>query len=316
MPSFPHTLIGLGPFANLSCQIVFTKPSVSVIHPDGHSILEGWREQHAPHLWCLPLQTNLPNVLATALLDQHEEPGPRGSTANFLISSPIPTIQSPPPSLNPTPDRPPATTSTNQLHPSQGFGAVNNVGHTCFISYKCGVAEALALAAQASKTSFDVRSLDLPSVGALVGFYHACLGFPIKQTWLEAIKADNCESFDGLTYSNAARYCPDADETIMGHLAQQCQNVHSTKARPSVPNQSPLLSAKAPQASTLPSNEVYIRVYPISKLYMDNTGRFPIKACSGNQYVMIAYHVDGNLISRKPSKAGATHTALLHTMSS
>ena len=41
MPSFPDTLIGLGPFADLGCQIVFTKTAVSIIHPDGHSILEG-----------------------------------------------------------------------------------------------------------------------------------------------------------------------------------------------------------------------------------------------------------------------------------
>ena len=41
MPSFPHTLIGLGPFADLGCQIVFTKTAVSVIHLEGHSILEG-----------------------------------------------------------------------------------------------------------------------------------------------------------------------------------------------------------------------------------------------------------------------------------
>jgi hypothetical protein len=41
MPSFPDTLIGLGPFADLGCQIVFTKTTVSIIHPNGHSILEG-----------------------------------------------------------------------------------------------------------------------------------------------------------------------------------------------------------------------------------------------------------------------------------
>ena len=35
---------------------------------------------------------------------------------------------------------------------------------------------------------------------------------------------------------------------------------------------------------------------PISKLYTDNTGRFPIHARSGNQYIMIAYHCDVNLI--------------------
>jgi hypothetical protein len=66
------------------------------------------------------------------------------------------------------------------------------------------------LATRAAYTPFDPRSLDLPSIGALVGFYHACLGFLVKQTWLDAIKAGNCNTFDGL-----ARYCLDADETIM-----------------------------------------------------------------------------------------------------
>jgi hypothetical protein len=68
----------------------------------------------------------------------------------------------------------------------------------------------------------------------LVGFYHACLGFPVQQTWLDTIKASNCDTFDGLTYSNAARYCPDADKTIMGHLAQQRQNVWSKKPKPAL----------------------------------------------------------------------------------
>jgi hypothetical protein len=140
-------------------------------------------------------------------------------------------------------------------------------------------------------------------MGALVGFYHACLGFPVKQTWLNAIKVGNCDSFNGLTYSNAARYCPDSDKTIMGHLSQQRQNVQSTKPQPPVPEQVPLLPAIAPQASSLPSNEVHISVFPISKLYTDDTGRFPVKARSGNQYVVIAYHADGNLILQQAFKS-------------
>jgi hypothetical protein len=40
---------------------------------------------------------------------------------------------------------------------------------------------------------------------------------------------------------------------------------------------------------------VFLLVYPISKMYTDETGLFPIQACLGNQYVMIAYHKDGNL---------------------
>ena len=43
-----------------------------------------------------------------------------------------------------------------------------------------------------------------------------------------------------------------------------------------------------------------MQVTPISKLYTDDTGRFPIHARSGNQYIMIAYHCNANLILAEP----------------
>ncbi len=43
---------------------------------------------------------------------------------------------------------------------------------------------------------FDPRRIDLPSIPVLVAYYHACLSFPVKDTWLEAIKAGNCNTFD------------------------------------------------------------------------------------------------------------------------
>jgi hypothetical protein len=159
-------------------------------------------------------------------------------------------------------------------------------------------AQAVALASHAAGTPFDPRSLDLPSIGALVGFYHACLGFPVKQTWLDAIKAGNCDTFDGLTYSNAAKYCPDSDEMIMGHLAQQRQNVRSTK--PKQPALAPLVCPPPPVDT--PSNQVYVVTQPLSKLITDDTGCFPVRACSGIQYVMIASHADGNLILQQAFK--------------
>jgi len=130
-----------------------------------------------------------------------------------------------------------------QPHPSQGILTTNAV------YYLYGAAQAVALAARASGTPFDPRSLDLPSIGALVGFYHACLRFPVRQTWLYAIKAGNCDTFEGLTYSNAAKYCPDADEMIMGHLAQQRQNVRSTKPKQPPPVPLVVLPPPAPTAS-------------------------------------------------------------------
>jgi hypothetical protein len=139
-PSFPHTLSGLGPFANLGCQILFTKTAVSVIHPDGHTILEGWRELNGPHLWCFLLQATQSSLPTTVLFDKYEEPGPCGSAANFLPAPPIIPIQCSPVAPMPTPCGPPPTASTAPLHPSQGFSAMDNAGQACFVSYQYGVA--------------------------------------------------------------------------------------------------------------------------------------------------------------------------------
>jgi hypothetical protein len=142
---------------------------------------------------------------------------------------------------------------------------------------------------------FDSHQIDLLPIPALVAFYHTCLGFPVKDTWLEAIKRGNWDTFAGLSYLNVAHYCPNSDETILRHLAQTCQNVQSTKSQStSRPNLPPIIETPMPLAEA--SQEVFLRVYPISKLYTDETGRFPVRARSGNQYVMIAYHMNGNLI--------------------
>ena len=71
---------------------------------------------------------------------------------------------------------------------------------------------------------------DLPSVQALVRYYHAAAGFPVRATWLDAIKAGNYESWPGLTYNNAARYCPNALPTLKGHMVQGRKGVRSTRS--------------------------------------------------------------------------------------
>jgi hypothetical protein len=125
--------------------------------------------------------------------------------------------------------------------------------------------------AWASGTVFDLCRLDLPSIGASVGFYHAYLGFPVKQRWLDAIKAGNCDTFDGHTYSNAARYCPDEDKTIIGHLVQQCQNVRSTKPKLPAALLAPAPLLIPPTTIATPYNQVFVTVEPLSKLFIDNT---------------------------------------------
>jgi hypothetical protein len=141
---------------------------VKVVHPDGHCVLKGWWEGDRPCLWRFPLKTTKPkpSLLVPASYETYEEPGPRGSAADFFK----------PPLANLI-ERPltPAVPFAPHQHPSQEFQAIDNAGQACAVTF---VAQAVALAAQAARPPFDPRNLDLPSIGALVGFYHACIGFP------------------------------------------------------------------------------------------------------------------------------------------
>ena len=49
-------------------------------------------------------------------------------------------------------------------------------------------------------------SYDLPSVEALIRYFHAAVGFPVRDTWLRAIKAGNFYFWPGITYQNATKY--------------------------------------------------------------------------------------------------------------
>jgi hypothetical protein len=80
MPSFPHTLIGLGPFADQGCQIVFTKTAVSVINPDGHTILASGdsssrlSHQACPCQRCVKIMMNRAHVEAQPIFQSCLQP--------------------------------------------------------------------------------------------------------------------------------------------------------------------------------------------------------------------------------------------------
>ena len=48
---------------------------------------------------------------------------------------------------------------------------------------------------------------------------------------------------------------------------------------------------------------MHIKTTHISKLYTDDTGRFPVISRTGNQYIMVAYHCDANAIISVPFKS-------------
>ena len=123
---------------------------------------------------------------------------------------------------------------------------------------------------------------DLSSVEALVRYFHMAAGFPVRTMWLKSIKVGNYRTWPRLTMANATAYCPSADETIKGHIVQSRQGVRSIK--PKIPRRYiPNTSTEEAPLPTTSSRELHTHALHISKLYTDDTGRFPIKARSGNQ---------------------------------
>ena len=145
-----------------------------------------------------------------------------------------------------------------------------------------------------SKGPTALNAHELSSVGTLVRYLHADAGFPVKSTWLEAIKAGNYSSWPGLTYANASKYCPISVESVKSHLTQSRQDVCSTKTKPR-PDLEPV-----PIEPMTKSKELFIRTAPTSKLYTDDMGSFPVRSRSGNNFIMLAYHVDTNVILVEP----------------
>ena len=147
-----------------------------------------------------------------------------------------------------------------------------------------------------SQAPMALNVRDLPSVGALVHYLHAAAGFPVKATWLAAIKAGNYASWLGLTHANASKYCPSCDKTIKGHLTQVRQGIRLTKPKP------PTATAPSPPSPIPPTatKELHLWDEPISKLFTDDIGRFLVWSRSGNQYLMLAYHCDTNAILAEP----------------
>ena len=47
---------------------------------------------------------------------------------------------------------------------------------------------------------------DIPSVEALIRYFHAAAGYPVHSTWLTSISAGNYSSWTGLTLTNTTKY--------------------------------------------------------------------------------------------------------------
>ncbi len=289
----------MGIFCDAECSILFTKTDVTIFDSQGTIIMRGMQELHGAKMWWF----NLPNAAAN-----------NAAAYNTIMPSPIMR-----PNVIPPDDVSESITSWNAQPPPAVTTIPAGVPPPAATTIIAPMMESIAPVAQPRATpvtpprsnTFHCKAYDLPSVGALIEYHHATLGSPVKSELLKAIKKGHLCSFPRLTYSNAARYClENATPTVMGHMTQVRKGLRSTKPQqllqyvpPSLPSIEPCLPT-TPIANQL-SNKLHIFTLPLSTIFTNDMGRFPVKSASSNSYIMLAYHVGANVILIQPFKSKA-----------
>ena len=134
------------------------------------------------------------------------------------------------------------------------------------------------------------------SIKSLVQYVYACLFSPTKSTLLKAIENGNLISFPGMTTQNVKKYLEELPATALGHLDQERKNLQSTKQV--LPTTD--LNTNTQQSVKTLECFVCIENYTTKSVgYSDQTGRFPYTSSRGNEYVMVLYDYDSNVILAK-----------------
>lgn len=143
-------------------------------------------------------------------------------------------------------------------------------------------------------SNISSNSARLTDDAQFVLFAHASLGSPVYSTFIHAIRAGYLSSWPRLTTALALAHPPHTIATAKGHLNQKRQGVDSTKSI-LLPLPDEELETATPQLplSAESANHVYVKVVRLPHtVSSDLTGKFPVQADSGAQYVLIS-EMDG-----------------------
>jgi hypothetical protein len=139
---------------------------------------------------------------------------------------------------------------------------------------------------------------DLPSTEQAIRWMHAVCGYPVKSTWLKAVKDGNFIGWPLLTAANIQKYYPKSTKTPKGHLSQTRKNVRSTKVKAV-----PLKESNSRHLHGRKVHDVFIHVYDVhDTTFTDQTDKFPHQSLSDNYYLMVMADIDCSAILIEPIK--------------
>ena len=130
----------------------------------------------------------------------------------------------------------------------------------------------------------------------LAQYLHRACWSPVTSTWITAINAGHYATFPGLTTDLVNKHLPKSPNTYKGHAKRHRQHVRSTQS-------SPKMTADLTKQPSARTNLVTFGTRDVTgEIATDQTGKFPVKSSKGNQYIMVAYVRDPNVIMAQPIK--------------
>jgi hypothetical protein len=156
----------------------------------------------------------------------------------------------------------------------------------------------------------------MTSKESLIKYLHQCLFSPPKRTLIKAINNKQFTTWPGLTAKAVQQYLPDAaPATDKGHMKRQKQGIRSTKEKlqQEIDKIETARDMNPPQEKET-QNQLFCYTGGIDKkdgtIYVDFTGKFPIRSMDGMTAIFILYDWTTNAILATPVKDGKEETTI------
>ena len=152
----------------------------------------------------------------------------------------------------------------------------------------------------------------------LVTYLHQCLFSPPKRTLLKAIHNNQLVTWPGLTTKAVNKYLDDnSPATDKGHMKKLRQGLLSTKEKePNIIDIAALSTDMNQKHETEEFNHLFAYTGQINNkdgtVYVDLTGKFPIRSLAGHTTIFVLYDWTTNAILVRPMK-GATDEEMIKT---
>ena len=169
---------------------------------------------------------------------------------------------------------------------------VTNIGETGFTNNNNTTAQH-----QQANNVFKMRT-----ISDLVTYHHQSVWNPVIKTWTRAIDRGHFATFPGLSSKVVRKYLKPSIATAKGHMTKARQNVRSTKNNANNSPQNIKNSTEVEKCSNTATFKTVDFKDTTGKVATDLTGRFPVRASTGAQYMMVVHVRDPNVILAFPLK--------------